>query len=298
MRAPRATRFRNADAPPIVPTTGWSAPLTTFAAAAMSFLAVLTLVAGLAADGIARDWERDLAGLATVRVSAPPEVLETRIARALDVVRSEPGVAAARLLSDAEHRALLEPWIGALPGFETLPAPRLIDLALDRAGPDAAALQARLDRDAPGAVYDDHAVWRGPLADAAEAVGRIAWTATALAVLAAAGMVALAARATLSANAEIVRVIRLIGGEDRFIAGAFVRRLALRGLAGGMVGAGLAAILLATLPEAAPATGPGSGLLPGPAGWLAIATAVPVASALVAWITARISVRLALRQMV
>ncbi|GMG82830.1 FtsX-like permease family protein [Paralimibaculum aggregatum] len=287
---------RAAEAPPIVPMSGWSAPLTTLASAAMSFLAVLTLIAGLAADRLAEDWRQDLAGLATVRVSAEPEVLETRVMRALEVVRTAPGIAAARVLSEAEHLALIAPWIGGVEALEALPAPRLIDLTLEGDGPDAARLQSRLDRDAPGAVYDDHAAWRGPLARAAAAVGRLAWAATVLVMLAACAMVALAAQATLTAHLDIVRVIRLIGGEDRYIAGAFVRRLALRGLAGGMAGAGLALLALAALPGSG-AGGVLGGLLPGTFGWIAIPIAVPLLTAAIAWATARASVRIALGRM-
>lgn len=298
MRRRVASLGRRGDAPPVVPPSGWSAPLTTFAAGAMSFLAVLTLLAGLAADRVARAWESDLAGLATVRVSAAPEVIEARVARALDVVRTAPGVASARVLTGAEQEALLTPWIGDLARLEALPAPRLIDVTLEGRGPDAERLQARLDRDAPGAVYDDHAAWRRPLARAAGAVGGIAWVATGLVIVSAAGMIALAARATLQANLETIRVIRLIGGEDRFIAGAFVRRLALRGLAGGMIGAGAGLIALAALPAGGSGALAGTRLLPDTTTLAAIAAGVPLASALVAWATARISVRLALSRMV
>ncbi len=294
----RISRYaRRQEAPPIVPMSGWSAPLTTLAAAAMSFLAVLALAAGLAADRVARDWTEDIRGFATIRVSAEPAALEARLARALEVARTAPGVASARALGEAEHRALLEPWIGGLAEIDDLPAPRLIEITLEGEGPDADRLQARLDRDAPGALYDDHALWRGPLSEAARAVGRLAWAATALVMLAACGMVALAARATLAANLEIVRVIRLIGGEDRYIAGAFVRRLALRGLAGGMAGAGVALLALTTLPGSG-VGGLGETLLPGGRALIVLAVAVPLATAAIAWITARLSVRLALARMV
>lgn len=293
--------MRRSEAPPIVPPTGWSAPLTTLAAASMSFLAVLTLVAGFAADRVARSWSSDLAGLATVRVTGTPAEIETRLARAVDVLRRTPGIATADAMAEDAQAALLEPWVGDLAGFEELPAPRLIELRLEGAGPDSAALQTQLDREAPGAVYDDHAIWRGPLAEAAQTVGRIAWLATGLVMLAACGMVALAARATLSANLEIVRVIRLIGAEDRFIARAFVRRLALRGLAGGVGGAVLALAALSGLAGTGTAAGAAVGL-DGPLfaegiGWLAIFLAVPLATAGIAWVTARASVRIALRRM-
>ena len=52
-----------------------------------------------------------------------------------------------------------------------------------------------------------------------------------------AAMITLAARAALAANAEVIRVLRLVGAKDSYIARAFVRRFTLRTLAGAAVGA-------------------------------------------------------------
>jgi cell division transport system permease protein len=283
--------------PPIVPYSGWTAALTTLTAMAMSFLAVLTLSAGIAADRLAENWRSELAGVATVRISAPRDVLEARVTAALTVLATAPGVANARLLSDAEHLLLLQPWLGAGDWLDDLPVPRLIDVQIARPEPDPATLQARLDAVAPGAVYDDHALWRQPLVRAATALRRLAWFATALIALAAAGMVALAARSTLAGNAEVVRVIRLIGGEDRFIENAFVQRLAARAALGGLAGAVPATAALALLPELAPGTALALSLGPDPAGLAILLFAVPAVAAMIAWATARHSVRLMLRQM-
>jgi cell division transport system permease protein len=262
----------------------------------MSYLAVLTLAAGIAADRLAASWHSELAGQATVRVSAPAEELEARLTSALAVLATEPGVGDARLLGEPEHLLLLEPWLGPGDWLAELPVPRLIAVTIAEPGPDAAALQAQLDAAAPGAVYDDHALWRGPLVRAAVALKRLAWFATALIAFAAAGMVALAARATLAGNAEVVRVVRLIGGEDSFIEVAFVRRLAARAALGGLAGAVLGAASLALMPELAPGTPLALSLGPGPASWAALMIGVPAAAAAVAWVTARHSVRLLLRR--
>jgi len=286
--------------PAIVPGSGWASALTTLAALAMSFLAVLTLAAGLAADRLSGSWQADLNAVATVRVVAPKAEMEARITDALVVLSATPGVATARLMTDAEHRALLEPWLGEGDWLDDLPVPRLIDLRLTGPGPDPAVLQARLDADAPGAVYDGHAAWRGALTGAATALKRLAWTAAGLIALAAAAMVALAARATLAGNAEVVRVVRLIGGEDRFIEGAFVRRVTARAALGGAAGAILGGAALSLMPELAPGTALAVDPAPGPqdwAGWALLLGGVPLAMALTAWAAARHAVRLLLRQM-
>ena len=293
---PRRRALGGGGEPPVVPRSGWAAALITLAAMAMSFLAILTLAAGMAADRLAQSWRSDLAGVATVRVTAPPEAMEARITDALVVLGGASGIVAARVLSDAEHQALLEPWLGAGDWLADLPVPRLIEVEIAGDGPDPAALQAQLDQAAPGALYDGNAAWRGPLLRAATALKRLAWAATALVALAAAGMVALAARATLAGNAEVVRVIRLIGGEDGFIEGAFVRRLTARAALGGLAGALIGCGALALMPELAPGTALAVSLGPDREGWAVLLAGVPAAIALIAWATARHSVRLLLRQ--
>lgn len=289
--------MRSGEGPPIVPVSGWSAPLTSLAAGATALLAVLALAAALAAGRLAESWRTDLSDLATVQVTAPRERLPEALAGTLAVLETTPGIRSTRVLSEAEHEALLSPWLGEAANLTVLPAPRLIEIAFDGAGPDAEALRARLAQSAPGATYDDHDAWRVPMARAADRLELLGWFAAGLITLAAAGVVALAARATLAANLEVVRTVRLIGGDDRFIAGAFVRRLAVRALLGGALGAALGGLALISFPAAPTGGLMHVSLLPGPIGWALLLLGVPVAGGLIALITAKIAVRLALRRL-
>lgn len=282
--------------PPIVPHTGWSAPLTALSAMAMAFLAVLALAAGLAADRLAAEWQDDLAGAATVRIPglAADEAAET--AEVEEILRTTPGIAAARALSDAEQRALLAPWFGPDLPLGDLPVPRLVEVEITGRGPDAAALQRRLDIEVPGAVYDDHGRWREPLAEAAAGLRRLAIGAMIAVVLAACAMVALAARATLAGNVEVIRTVRLVGGEDRFIAGAFIRRIAARAFLGAAAGALIALLLVGALPDLAGTALLDVPLLPGRYGTATLAAGVTLGATAVALLTAFVSIRVALRR--
>jgi cell division transport system permease protein len=283
--------------PALLPSSDWSAALTIWVAAAMSFLAVLTLAAGLSAVRLADEWRTDLAGVATVRVAPGEGDVEERIAAVVQVLRTTPGIAAVRVLDEAEQAALLAPWLGEGATFEGLPTPRLIDVRIEGGGPDAAALQSRLDLTVEGAVYDDHAAWREPLARAAGALTWLAFAATALVLATAGAMIAYAARATLAANRHVIEVVRLIGGEDRFISAAFVRRLALRAAIGGFAGAAVGCGVLALMPAIRIETGIGLSLAPSAPEWALLGIGLPLAATAVAWVSARAAVRLALRRM-
>lgn len=281
--------------PPIVPPSGWSAWLTTLTAGAMAFLALLTIAAGLAAGGLAEDWRADLAEAATLRLPAGTDA--ATVAQVVDLLRATPGIASARPLDAAEQAALLEPWLGRGAALDDLPLPVMIDLRVLGTGPDVAALEANLGLTAPGAVYDDHAGVRAPLGRAAEEVRRLALAGTLLVIVAAASMVALAARASLAANSELVRIIRLIGGEDAFITRAFVGRVVRRTALGALAGAALGAAALAALPAGGAAAALAPVLLPGAEGLAALAAAVALGLVAVGWAAARITLRVTLREM-
>ena len=70
-----------------------------------------------------------------------------------------------------------------------------------------------------------------------------------------AALVMLAARAALSANNKVIRVLRLIGARDAFVVRAFVRRITLRATAGALFGVTAGLIVVAAFPSAG--SGPG-----------------------------------------
>ena len=101
-------------------------------------------------------------------------------------------------------------------------------------------------------------------------------------------MITLAAQAALAANAQVIRVLRLVGALDVYIARAFIRRFTLRALIGSAAGtvAGLIAILL--LPRAAEEGGFLTGLGFQGAHWF-WPLIIPVLAAAVAFVATRLA---------
>lgn len=234
----------------VVPPSGYTARLTGFTAAAMAFLAVFAMALSLAAGRLADRWQASLAQTATVRISAPPAEMAAQTEAVLEVLRTTPGVARARALDPEEQRLLLEPWFGPDLPIDTLPLPRLIELTEEAVGFDAQGLRLRLAAEAPGAVLDDHTRWRRPLVVAADRLRLLGVTAIVVIGAAMAAMITLAAQAALAANSQVIRVLRLLGARDSFIAGAFVRRFTRRAFVGAALGMLLGMGAVALLPDA------------------------------------------------
>jgi cell division transport system permease protein len=270
----------------VVPPSGPTAWLTTFTAGAMTFLCVFALALSLASGRLADRWEETLARTATIRLSAPADQVQIQTDAILGVLATTPGIASFRLIDEAETRALLEPWFGPGLPVEALPIPRLFELVEAAEPYDSEGLRQRLIVEAPGALLDDHTRWRRPLIEAAGRIRLLGVLSIVLIGAAMAAMITLAARAALATNAEVIRVLRLVGAKDTYIARAFVRRFTLRALAGAAVGTAAGIIGVAALPAADAAGGFLTGLGFSGAAWL-WPLALPPLAAVVAFAATR-----------
>ncbi|MEK9979642.1 MAG: cell division protein FtsX [Paracoccaceae bacterium] len=220
----------------VVPPTGFTATLTLFTSAVMGFLVVFALALSLASSRLADHWSDALARSATLKISAPAEQLELQVEKALAILNTTPGIEQATVLNLNDQRRLLEPWFGADVPIELLALPAIIDIREEKKGFDSENLRLRLVADVPGAVLDDHTRWRRPLVVAAERLSALGLFSILLMTGASAAMITLAARAAMSANAQVISVLRLIGAKDAYIAAAFVRRFSLRAFSGAAIG--------------------------------------------------------------
>jgi len=266
-----------------------------FLAAVLAFLAVLAVALMLAAGRLAASWQGELAEAATLQIFGPEAQIEEQARAALEVLRTTPGVRSVRMVDLAEQERLLEPWLGPDVPVASLPLPLMVEVEADRAELDQADLVLRLQSEAPGAVYDDHAAWRQPLIAAAERVRLFAAGCLGLAALALAAVVGLAARAELAANGGTVATLRLVGARDGLIRRALTRRPILGAAAGAVAGTAAGLALVALLPRGSEQGFFLTGI--GLAGrhWL-LPLLVPPAAGVVAWAAAAVAVRRGLRR--
>jgi len=280
----------------VVPSSGPTTWLIGFTAAAMTFLCVFALALSLASGRLADRWSGALARTATIRLSAPEAQMNLQTDAILALLATTPGIASARPLTDAEQRKLLEPWFGPDLPVDALPIPRLIEIVESETGYDSEGLRQRLAAEAPGAVLDDHTRWRRPLIEAASRLRLLGALSIALIAATMAAMITLAANSALAANAEVIRVLRLVGAKDSYIARAFVRRFTLRTFTGATIGAAAGLIGIAALPAADAAGGFLTGLGFTGAGWLWPLILPPIAG-LVAFAATRRAAFAKLRQL-
>ncbi len=284
----------------LLPSTRFAGPIP-WVIAILIALVVIASAGGLALGKLANSARADLSAAVTVQVVEPnPNLRSVRGAEAVRVLTALDGVRAVRLVPEAELAALLEPWLGEGAGNGDVPIPALIDVELTRsAGPaDIAAIEAALKDTVPGARVDAQSDWLRPVYNALAALQWLALGLIALVALATAAAVWLAARNAFAGARDTVEIIHLLGATDRQISAVFLRSVLREAAFGAVVGAalGAGAVWLLGQQFAALDSGMTSGGGLGLGDWLVIA-AVPLAGVLIALLTARITIALALKGM-
>ncbi len=218
-----------------------------------TFLAALSLAALLAVDRTLDRWEDSAPSVVTVQIAPSDHPGTDAIrARALQMkLRAEPAVAEAELLSVDEVVALLAPWLGGTASARELPLPRVLHVRLRQgAQSEIRGLRELIEATAPGAIVDDHRVWRERL------INYTAWLRGGLAaqlmlVLAVTGLTAVfLTLSRLTIHREAVALLHQLGAGDDFIAGGLVRQAAVSAAIAAGLGFALAGSFLWALGQA------------------------------------------------
>ncbi|WP_374379134.1 cell division protein FtsX [Dongia sp.] len=274
----------------------------------MVYLAALAVGSALVVDRLSAEWQSGLTGNLTVEVpftddvgvAARSEILD----KVIDILSATPGVAGTTLLDDREIARLLEPWLGPEASELDIPLPAMIAVTLrDDAAIDSAQLQADLAAAAPGARVDTHADWIDDALGFLRGLKLLALLLTLLVLGATALTIVFVTRTGLSIHRNVIEIVHLIGAPDAYIAGQFQAQSLRLGLIGGIVGTLLAAGTLIGADHLLGLASPSlesSGLAnaEGAAGSLvldlrllpwqwAVLALLPVATALIAMVTAR-----------
>ncbi|WP_375285010.1 cell division protein FtsX [Marinicauda pacifica] len=225
-------------APLLPPDAGRDRPL--FAVAAiLVFLACLAALGAAGAWQASEGWTQQLTTEVTVQIfPGEDRDADADAQSAGERLATLPGVTGIDVRSRDQAEALLRPWLGSGGLPEDLPVPRLIAVTIDPENPPVeGAFAARLDGQGYEFVVDRHGNWAGAVERAAAAVRYFALGLVVLLTLAAAAVVAFAARASLAARWDVAEALHLVGARDSFIASLFQRRFFFLGLKAGLVGA-------------------------------------------------------------
>ena len=201
---------------PIVPASNVIGRALVLVTAIMCFLACLALGTAWAVHRAAITWTGDAAKELTLQIKpVDGRDMDEDIAAALGILNATPGILKSTAISSEATGKLLEPWLGPDLSVSDLPIPRLISLEIDRISPpDLPALIAKLKAKVPGAVLDNHGIWRSQVRTVAGWIQAASFTILALMLTATMAIIVFATRGAMSGNRDVVEVLHLVGARE------------------------------------------------------------------------------------
>ncbi len=224
----------------LVPETSIAGRALVTVVAIMTFLASLTAGAAILISDASRGWQDEVAREMTIQIRPTAgRDLDADSAKAVELARAMPGVAAVRAYTKSQSEELLQPWLGSGLDLSELPVPRLIVVTLDKDERlDISVLRKRLSAAIPGTTIDDHRVWLERLAIMAKSVVFAAAVIFVLVLSAMILAVAFATQGAMAGNREIIEILHFVGAADSYISRQFQRHFFHLGLRGGAIGGG------------------------------------------------------------
>ncbi len=243
------SKFARANAP-IVPPGSVTGRSLTFVITIMAFLASLTAGGVYLIFNAASIWTNNISSEITVQVqSKSGDAGDTKISEIVKFLYDQNGVKQVIPYTREQSLKLVEPWIGKSEVLKSFPVPRLLAIEIDRDNPpEIPTLKKVLEAKFPGAVLDDHGLWRGEIHRLTRFLELGGIGMLALMAAATAAVIIAAATSALASNREIVSVLNLVGAEERFIASQFEMHFLWVGIKAGVAGAGTAALAFLALP--------------------------------------------------
>lgn len=262
----------------------------------MVFLCCLAVALSGAIYKMSNRWAEELVETATIRLPAADQiVLDEQTAAIQTFLGFTPGIEDVAVLSRLQTEALMAEWVGDTIDLSKVELPRIIRLSLSDENFDAEILKSQLAAVTPQAYFDDHSKWRGALGQTVIVLRVVAFGMVALLVATLGVMIWLALRAAISANSQVISVMRQLGAEHKDISRGFVRRyVGLVGM-GSVVGFLAGTVLLIFLPEPAEGDAFLSNITPSGLDWVVLIW-VPIFALALAFAITRSVVRQVLDQ--
>lgn len=210
----------------------------------MVFIGTFILGSGMLVYNSLNNWQRGVSESLTVQISTYDEegrergeLVNQDVEKALSILRTTPGVTGASVLTDAQMNDLMAPWIGADVPVNSLPVPKLIDVAIDGDNaPFLEQLKADLSAHVPSATMDSHRIWLAELVQLSHHILKLIFFVIVLLVLTIAFTVAYTTHSTLKIHESVISLVHMMGAKDLFITNRYAWHNFKYALTGGILG--------------------------------------------------------------
>ena len=208
----------------------------------MVFLAVLGLAGILVLNEVAKRWNTGVGGTVSIQIPVSTDTHndELRLEKILKALVAIEEIESYKVIPDDKLISLLTPWLGNIEKSNDLPLPALIDVIFkSQLRNNTVFLRDKLVRLVPDITVDDHQVWLERLVNLIQTAKALVICVVIFIMTATIGTVVFTTQTGIAIHREAIQVLHLIGAKDSYIAAQFAFRALSLGLKGGGYGLAL-----------------------------------------------------------
>ncbi|MDR2107352.1 MAG: hypothetical protein LBO73_02440 [Holosporaceae bacterium] len=195
----------------------------------LMYSVTIAIMSGFFTQNLTSGWRDALNGRITVEFQsnvdgAEESLTEKQKDEILKILKSTEGIKFARKLHESDMLKILEPWLCGTTIPDNFPFPVIFDVEADRdVKIDLLLLSDRLSKISPKVRIHDHANWYAPIVKISNGLFGFAVILSVLIFATVCATVIFITRKTLGVHLGTVKILRLIGANNLYIASQFKR---------------------------------------------------------------------------
>lgn len=189
----------------------------------------IALMSGIFTYNLTDNWDKSLNGQLTVEFPAHSEgtnasLTEKQVASVISVLQATDGVLKVRKLKDSDILKIIEPWLVGTAIPDDFPFPVLFDVEIDReANVNLLDLTSKLTKVSQGVRIHNHANWYSSIRKISRGLFGFSILLSILILTTVCSTIIFIIKKTLSNYRDVVKILQLIGAQDKYIASQFKR---------------------------------------------------------------------------
>lgn len=201
----------------------------------------IAFMSGVFTYKLTDNWEKSLNRQLTIEFPAKADgtnssLTEKQSDEVISLVQATPGVMRVKKLKDSDILKILEPWLDSTAIPDDFPFPSLFDVETDsKINIDLLDLTSKLSKISQGVRIHNHANWYTSIAKISRGLFGFSVLLAALILLTVCATIIFITKKTLSIHKDVVKILQLIGAQDKYIASQFKRYYFSVGLKGSLI---------------------------------------------------------------
>lgn len=193
----------------------------------LMYSATIAIVSCLFTFELTSNWKNALNGRLTIEFTTniggiTDNLTEKQNEETINIIKLTPGIKSVKKLDESNILKILEPWMNSIAIPDDFPFPTILDVETEQdAQIDLLALSEKLSKICPGTRIHDHANWYAPIMKISNGLFAFAILLCIFIFITVFSTVFFITKKALNIHQNIVKILQLIGANNKYIASQF-----------------------------------------------------------------------------